>query len=370
MNGIPRGLCLLVLGVLWALPGGPAAGATAAGATAARAARVARVAATAARREPGETAPAPDAAEAPACGRLFEARSYLAARDCFERYLAAHPEDAPAMGALGRTCLALRHPWRAVHWLEEAVRREPGRSELHDWLGQAYGTAAERAGVVHQFGLAVKARKQFERAVELDAGNLDAREDLIEFQIEAPAFLGGSAARARGHAAELESRDRLRGRLALGSIVLQAQGPAAAEREMLQTAAEFPADPRPRLALASAYTRAARFERAFEALDAALRLDPESADAALELARTAVLAGQHLDRAAELLRAVLRRLPPGDPAALADAHQALGTVLEKLGEPDHALSHYQEAARLDPDLPAARQALHRLELAAARKTTP
>jgi tetratricopeptide (TPR) repeat protein len=347
-----RGLCLLTTVALLALRSQPLAGVTAA-----------------ALRQPGESPPA-ETAEAQTCGRLFEGRAYVAARDCFERYLSVHPTDASAMGTLGRSYLALRRPWRAVHWLEEASRREPARSDLHDWLAQAYGTAAERAGVLHQFGLAIKARKQFERAVELDPGNLDAREDLIEFQIEAPGFLGGSAERARANAADLETRDRLRGRLAHGSIDLATLGFAAAEREMLQTAAEFPADPRPRLALAAAYARAGRYDRAFEALEGALRLDPESADPALEMGRIAVLAGQHLDRAAELLRDALRRVPPGDQAALADTHQALGAVLEKQGDPDHALHHYRAAVSLDPDLPSARAALRRLEPLVARKSAP
>jgi tetratricopeptide (TPR) repeat protein len=359
MNRMPRGLrlpvrelCLLALGALGTLQSRPLAGATAT-----------------ALRQLGEP-PAAETVEAQTCGRQFESRDYVAARDCFERYLGAHPTDAAAMGTLGRTCLALRRPWRAVHWLEEATRREPARSELHDWLAQAYGTAAERAGVLHQFGLAIKARKQFERAVELDPANLDAREDLIEFQIEAPGFLGGSAERARANAADLESRDRLRGRLAQGSIDLRNLGLAGAEREMLQTAAEFPADPRPRLALGAAYARAGRYDRAFESLESALRLDPDGGDEALELARTAVLAGQRLDRAAELLRAGLKRLPPGDPAALADTHQALGAVLEKQGDAEHALHHYRTAVRLDPDLPPAREALRRLEPLAARRGNP
>src|SRR5260370_35392881 len=112
--------------------------------------------------------------------------------------------------------------------MTRGVAREPGRSELHDGLGRAYGIAARRASLVHQFGLAVKARQEFARAVELDPANPDALEDLIEFQIQAPAFLGGSFEQASRHAAELERRDPLRGRLARAEILLRQ--PAGAPR--------------------------------------------------------------------------------------------------------------------------------------------
>lgn len=300
------------------------------------------------------------AAELRGCAQRFDARSFGEAQDCFAAYAAQHPDDAEAAAYLGRAYLARRQPRPAIEWLKKAVARAPGRSDLHDWLGQAYGIAAERALVVKQFSLAVKARKEFERAVELDAGNPDACEDLIEFQIEAPPFLGGSFEQAKLHAAELARREPLRGRLAHAGIVLHQQGPAAAQAELQAAAAEFPRDPRPDVALAAAYSKGGQYERAFEALDAALRLDPDNADARDELARVAALSGQRLDQAEELLGRCLARLPAGDAAALADCHLELAAVLERHGDPARARDHYQAALRLDPASPEAQKALRRL----------
>jgi tetratricopeptide (TPR) repeat protein len=303
--------------------------------------------------------------EARECVRLFEARSYEEAQSCLHAYLAEHREDTAAMAYLGRTFLARRRPAPALERLKRAVARAPERADLHDWLAQAYGIAAERAPVVRQFGLAVKAGKEFERAVTLDPSNLDAVEDLIEFQIEAPVFLGGSVAKAEAHAADLERRDRLRGRLALAQVLLRSQGLAAAERELRATAAEFAADPRPQIALGVALTAAGQFGRAFDAFDAALRLDPDNADAEVELARAAALSGQRLDRAAELLDRYLRRVPPGDGAALADGHLCRGALLEKRRARGQARNEYQAALHLDPDSTVARRALRRLDEAPA-----
>lgn len=305
-----------------------------------------------------------------ACIRQFEARAFAAARDCLSAHVAKRPTDAVALSYLGRACFELRQPWPAIAWLQRAVAREPGRSDFHDWLGQAYGIAAQRAAIVRQFGLASKAHREFVRAVELDPANPDALADLIEFQIQAPAFLGGSLPQASLHAAELKRRDPLRGRLARAEILLrQPAGPAgpvgaaglpAAERLLRAAAAEFPGDPRPRLALAAAYEQAGRLDQSTDEIEAALRLDPDNAAAHGDLARLAILSGRRLDRAEELLTRDLQRLPPGDVAALADCHLALGSLFERRGDRGRAREHYQLALRHDPDLAAARAALRRL----------
>jgi tetratricopeptide (TPR) repeat protein len=307
-------------------------------------------------------AAAADVVDPAACVRLFDAHGYEEAQGCFSAYLARRPDDSMVLSYLGRTCFERRQAQEAIKWLERAVAREPGRSEFHDWLGRAYGIAAERAVVVRQLDLAVRARKQFERSVELDPANLDALEDLIQFEVQAPPLLGGSLDKAQRHAAEIERRDPLRGRLARAEVLLRrpGSGPQAALAELRGAAADFPGDPRPRLALAAAYTRAGRYAAAFDELEAVLRLDPGNADAHHQLARTAALSGRRLDRAEELLSRDLKRWPPGDGAALADGHFELASVLERKGDLAGARGHFQEALRLDPGSAAARAALRRL----------
>jgi tetratricopeptide (TPR) repeat protein len=292
--------------------------------------------------------------------RLFEARGYGVAQTCFEAQLAEHPGTAAAMAFLGRTYIERRQPRPAIEWLKKAVEAAPNRSDYHDWLGQAYGIAAERAPVVRQLSLAVKTRKEFERAVELDPANLDAVDDLIEFQIEAPPLMGGSLAKARLHAAEVGRRDALRGRLDAAAIASREGGPAAAERELLGVVQEFPNDARPRLALGTAYVQQGAYDKAFETLEVALRLDPDNGEAYHELAKAAMRSGQRLDRAQELLCRYVKRLPAGDDGELADAHFWLGALLERRSDRAGAREHYQAVLRLDPTSDAAQDALRKL----------
>ncbi len=134
----------------------------------------------------------------------------------------------------------------------------------------------------------------------------------------------------------------------------------AAERLLRAAAADFPGDPRPRLALADAYEQAGRLEQSADEIEAALRLDPDSADAHAALARVAAQSGRRLGRAVEMLTRDLQRLPAEDDAAYADCHYALGSLFERQGDRGRAREHYQEALRRDPGLTAARAALRRL----------
>jgi tetratricopeptide (TPR) repeat protein len=134
----------------------------------------------------------------------------------------------------------------------------------------------------------------------------------------------------------------------------------AAERVLRVAAADFPGDPRPRLALADAYEQAGRLEQAADELEAALRLDPDNTDAHLALARIAARSGRGVGHAVELLSRDLQRLPPEDDAALADSHYAVGSLFERQGDHGRARQHYQDALRRDPGLTAARAALRRL----------
>ena len=88
------------------------------------------------------------------------------------------------------------HFQEAVEELRQAVRLAPGNARYHDALGRAYGRVAQRAGWIHAMLLAVKTRKEFEKAVHLDGTNVEALRDLMQFYRQAPGILGGSDRKA------------------------------------------------------------------------------------------------------------------------------------------------------------------------------
>lgn len=191
----------------------------------------------------GTTVPAFAASEALAPGiRHFESRRFEEARKVFEPYAAKNPRDADAAYYLGRTLFALGRFEPAVGQLERAAEIRPKADTLL-WLGRSYGQFAMQASLFRQAGLAKKCKAAWDRAVVLDPNNLDVREDLIQYYLRAPGFMGGSLEKAREQAAEIRKRDALRGSLAAITIHLHRKENAAVERELAEAIRKATADP-------------------------------------------------------------------------------------------------------------------------------
>ena len=173
--------------------------------------------------------------------RLFESRRFEEARKFFEPYVAKNPRDAEAAYYLGRTLFALGRFEPAAEQLEKSAEIRPDSDTLL-WLGRAYGQYAMQASVFRQAGLARKCKAAWERAVALDPNNLNVREDLIQYYLRAPGFMGGSVEKAREQAAEIRKRDAVRGALAAFTIHLYRKDNAAAEKELAEATRKVPTD--------------------------------------------------------------------------------------------------------------------------------
>src|SRR3954447_17779725 len=101
------------------------------------------------------------------------------------------PQDVRSLELMGRAYFMDADFKRATETLEKAASLDPNSSAVQLWLGRAYGRRAETSFALAALGDATKARKAFERAVELDPSNLDAVNDLFEFYLQAPGIVGG-----------------------------------------------------------------------------------------------------------------------------------------------------------------------------------
>jgi tetratricopeptide (TPR) repeat protein len=148
------------------------------------------------------------AASSPEFGiRLFNDKHWTTAQQFFESYMTEHPTDAVGAFYLGRTLFEQQQYERAVEWLEKAALLDSANSQYHLWLGRAYGYSAQRASILWQFPLALKVKSHFEKAVELDPDNIDARADLAEYYLKAPRILGGGKEKAEAQVHEISSRN-------------------------------------------------------------------------------------------------------------------------------------------------------------------
>ena len=139
--------------------------------------------------------------------RLFNDKQWTTAQQFFATYTQEHPTDAVGAFYLGRTLFEQQQYEQAVEWLEKATLLDNANSYYHLWLGRAYGYSAQRASILWQFPLARKVKVHFEKAVELNPDNIDARADLAEYYIKAPRILGGGQEKAEAQAHEISQRN-------------------------------------------------------------------------------------------------------------------------------------------------------------------
>jgi tetratricopeptide (TPR) repeat protein len=112
--------------------------------------------------------------------------------------------DAPAYELNGKNYFMLGDYDKAVQFFEKARALNPGVSDYSLWLGRAYGRRAETGGWLPAPARASKARQYFEAAVSLDPRNAEAMNDLFDYYLNAPGFLGGGADKAETIAKRIE----------------------------------------------------------------------------------------------------------------------------------------------------------------------
>lgn len=271
-------------------------------------------------------AAASESADLASAQALFGAGRFPEAQQAFERIAAADSANADAHYYLGQLAMGREDTQTAIHELERAVALAPGNALDHSSLGIAYGKAAEKAGIFDRFGLARRCVAQFERAVELNPGNVEFRELLFKYYSRAPSIVGGSAKKAADQAAAIEEIDRRLGQLSFAAL----------------------------------YIADGKFDLALAELDEVLKTDPADYDSLYLVGRLAAASGQHIDRGLAALRLCLKYpVPKGAPSHSA-VQWSLGNILEKEGRPDSARIAYEAALEIDPNFSPAAEALRNL----------
>ncbi len=304
------------------------------------------------------TAAAAPPTELLTAGRVDDALSALQAR------VTANPNDAEAYCLLERAYFTLQRWDDAIAAGEKAVQLSPNNSEYHMWLGRTYGEKADKSSWATALGLAKKTRTEFERAVELNSNNFPARQDLAEFYLEAPSFLGGGKDKAQTQAAELERHNQeatahwIRGRIAEKD-----KNYALAEQEFKAAVQVSNGSPERLLNLASFYRRRGRGGdvEATVSQAVAAATTTQSKHFLYDAAELLFRAGRNFSGAADLLRSYIASSRYSEEAPVFRAHYLLGTVLEKLGDRRAAAEQYRASLSLAHSFAPAQTALNKVQ---------
>jgi tetratricopeptide (TPR) repeat protein len=259
----------------------------------------------------------------------------------------------------GREALKKGDAAAATEQFEKAVAQKP-TAEGYYWLGVAYGQQAMKANILKQAMLARKTKDAFERAVQLDPKNVDARLALIDYYLIAPGVLGGSVEKAKEQAIALRSIDSLAGHRAHAKIHNKDKQYALSRAEMVAAVREQPASAVAHYYLGNAYYSEKNYTAAMHEYEMSAKLDPTYMRAQFRIGVTAATAGTALARGEETLKRYLAQPAGDDDPSHASAWYYLGQVYEKQGRKADAKRSYLAAQKLAPEAKEVAAAIKRV----------
>ncbi len=287
-----------------------------------------------------------------AAGRVDDAIAELNGR------LSSAPSDAESANLLCRAYFALEEWDRAESSCRKATALDPQNSRFHLWLGRVYGEKADRANFMAAAGLAGKVRGEFERAVQLNPKDVEARLDLAEFYVDAPAIVGGGEQKAREQAQFVGAMSPAREHWIYARIAEHKKDSAAAEREYHQYIDLSNGDAEAWLNLALFLRRQKRYDEMEQAIVKISQSSALKPDVLWEASGMLYRAGRSFPLATELLTRYLSG--PVEAAPAFKAHYLLGMLLEKQGDKVGAARQYRAALALARNFDMAQQALNRV----------
>ena len=222
--------------------------------------------------------------------------------------------DAAAYFLMGRDNFMLGEYKKATDAFQNAVALQPSKSEYEHWLGRTFGRRAETSNPFAAPMYASRARQHFEQAVALDPGNEEALNDLFDFYLQAPGFLGGGYDKAEAVAKRIAQRNEAEGHFAQAQLADKRKQFDTAEQQLRRAMDLAPRQVGRVLDLAKYLAKRGRYEESEATFDRAEKLEPNAPKIMFARADTYIQEKRNLQQARTLLRKYLQSdLTPDDP---------------------------------------------------------
>jgi len=293
----------------------------------------------------------------------FNRGDYRDAIETLSSAISRTPKDARLYFLRSRCYLELGDFRKALSDGKRAVRLNPNDSEFHFWLASAYGAEAER---VHSLRLALRVRQEYEKAIRLEPSNIQARRDLMMYDLQVPGILGGGVDKALQEIQAIMAMDSVAGHLARADYWRAQKQPDKAAAEYQLVLALKPGHIGPYLEAADFYQERGDADGLARVVAQATPMTPlDELDMSYYRAVGLVIAGKGLDEADRLLHEYMARAPQRrDFPSHAIVHVWLGRLNERRGRMKEAVQEYHSALSLEPKLESAREGLQRAEAGA------
>lgn len=252
--------------------------------------------------------------------KLYDRTDY----DGAVRALQALPEQTAETHELaGKSYYMMSDFKKASESFEKAFTADPASSTYAHWIGKAFGRRAETSSPFTAPGYASKTRQYFEKAVQLDPKNIEAMNDLFEYYLQAPGFLGGGVDKAAALAVRIEKADPIEGHYALARLAEHRKEYSTAEAQLRRSVEMAPKQIGRIVDLAKFLAKQGRHQEADQTFQQAERIDPDNPRLLFERAETYVRSHRNLETARTLLKKYLNTPRTPDLPSRADAEKLL-----------------------------------------------
>ena len=325
--------------------------------------------------------------------RLFDDGKTAQAKPLFLDAVKEDSRNAEAYYYLGALTINFDYS-SAINYLEKAVDLNSSAAKYHFMLGNAYGLKAQRGGIFGKIGAASNCKSHYLAAIGLAAKFTEARENLIEFYLQAPGIVGGSVDKASAQADTIKTYDPYAGYIAESRIHGYQKEKEKQEECFRKAIAIDPknvtaykalwllymddnntkkADDIFKKAAASVsnasdiyfqaglfYMGKNDFTKTREMFEAALRKDSKNYAVYYQYGKMNLLSGTDLYQGLSYFEKYIQAPAVKNSPGYEYAYWRMGMLYEKLGKADSARIAYRKSLELNPEMEDAKKALEKL----------
>jgi tetratricopeptide (TPR) repeat protein len=243
--------------------------------------------------------------------KLYERTDYQGA---LKLLLSAEKKDVKTWALIGQSYFMSADYKKAVEAFEKATALDPGNAGYTLWLGRSWGRRAESAMPFLAAGYASKARRSFEQAAMLDPSNKEALNDLFDYYLQAPGFLGGGLDRAEALIERIAALDPAEGHYAAAQLADKRKEFDKAEQQLRRALELAPRQVGRVVDLAKYLSKRGRVQESDAVFAQAEKLAPQNPRVLYERAESYIRQKRNLSEARELLKKYITLpLTPDDP---------------------------------------------------------
>lgn len=292
---------------------------------------------------------------------LIKVQDFRKAEKLLNPYLKENPKSHEAMYYMAQIKLSENNYDDAIELMEKAVALDGKNSEYFVLLGGAYGTKVQNVSIFKQAFVAPKIKKSFEKAVELDGNNLNARFSLMQYCLFAPGIAGGGADKARVQADAIYKIKKVEGCSAYAMIYTKEEKFDKALEQYIKATELEPENMDLRLNLGYFYINQKNYEEAYNVVKNIFIKDPENKSAMYQIGKIGAVSGKYLDEAEKYLKTYMQTTPDSKLPSIAWANYRLGMVYENMKKPENAKECYKLALKEDGEFKEVKEALKKLK---------